>query len=103
MTSHAKGSRGAELQSISAIKLGPDNALFVGDSKAAAVYAFDLGDTTAKEGSQSFNILGIDQKIADLLGAHRGQVSVKDMAVHPVTKEAYIALHRGHGNHVTPV
>lgn len=91
----------ALLQSISVIKFGPDNILFVGDSTAATIFAFEL--ETATETKNNFNIFGIDKKIADLLGVSLEQISIKDLAIHPISKEAYIAIHRGHGSNMLPV
>src|SRR6185295_3733168 len=93
----------ASLKAVSVLKFGPGNVLFVGDSKAAAIFAFELGEAAAAEGSAPFNIQGIDQKIADVLGAPHAEIAVKDMAVHPITKEAYIAVQRGHGHDSIPV
>jgi hypothetical protein len=92
-----------EIQSVSAIKFGPGNVLFVGDSRTATIFAFELGEVTPAEGGEPFNIRGVDQKIADVLGAPLDQIAVKDMAVQPITQEAYIAVQRGHGDKARPV
>lgn len=85
------------LRSASALKFGRGNVLFVGDSKAATIFAFELGDAVAAEGSTPYNLRAVDRQIADLLGAPLDQIAVKDMAVHPVTRDAYLAVQRGHG------
>lgn len=42
-----------EIRSMSALAFGPDGVLFVGDSRAGAVFALDLGDNTQREVSSS--------------------------------------------------
>lgn len=81
----------------------PDNVLFIGDSKGAAIFAYELGPVAAAPAAQAFVIVGLDQRIADLLGASVDQLTIRDMVVHPKTGEAYIALHRGHGVRAQPV
>jgi len=76
------------LQAISALKCGPGNVLF----DSGAIVAFELGEAHAPEGSTPFNVPGIDQKIADLVGAPVTEIVVKDMAIHPVTREPYIGV-----------
>jgi hypothetical protein len=93
----------AILQSISILKFGPQNVLFVGDSKQATIFAFELPATKPATESKSFNIYGIDKQIAELLGAPVDQISIKDFAVHPHSKEAYLALHRGYGPSAIPL
>src|SRR5438105_2856016 len=90
-------------ESISVIKFSPDNVLFIGDSKGASVYAYELGPAAAASESRAFSLQHIDQKIADLLGVSVDQITVRDLAVHPATREAYIAVHRGHGAQAIPV
>ncbi len=92
-----------ELKSVSVMSFGADNVLFVGDSKAATIHAFALGEATPQKDSQAYNLIGIDQKIADAVGASLDQLTIKDLAVHPQTKTAYIAVTRGHGDQAMPV
>jgi len=92
-----------ELQSLSVIEFGPGNVLFVGDSKSATLFAFDLGEARPPEGSQFYNVKDIDASIAALLGAPLDEITIKDLAVHPVTQDAYLAVHRGHGDAMIPI
>ncbi|MCK6586506.1 MAG: hypothetical protein L6Q76_02870 [Polyangiaceae bacterium] len=92
----------ASIESISVIKFGPGNVLFVGDSATATITAFEVGD--GQEGApRPFNLYGVDQSIADLLGVDVGKIAVRGLAVHPVTGEAYIGIHRRSGYQVTPI
>lgn len=85
------------LTSISVMKFGPENVLFVGDSRAATLFAFELGAAGSPREPRPYNLHAIDQKIADLLGAPLDQISIRDMVVQPSTGEAYVGVHRGHG------
>ena len=77
------------------LAFGPDNVLFIGDSKAAKVHAI------ATEANQvtdpvPFNVLDFDLKIAASLGIEARDLIVQDMKIHPVSQEAYVAVKKGH-------
>ena len=92
------------LSSISVITFGPNNVLFVGDPKAGAIVAFELDEASATdEGKVYYNIPSIDRRIASTLGAKVDQISIEDMAVHPVSREIYLAVSRGRGDKAIPV
>lgn len=91
------------LQSISVIKISTSRVLFVGDSRAATVFAFELPAGEAPAGSMPYNLRGIDQKIASRLGVTVDALSIRDMAVDPLTQEAYIGVHRGQAAQAVPV
>ncbi len=93
----------SKLLSISVITFGSEDILFVGDSKAGNIVAFDLSKFSSEIESIPFNFYDVDQKIAEVLGVTLDQLSIKDLAIHPKTKEAYIAVHRGHGSDMVPV
>lgn len=92
-----------ELLSISVIKIAAGNVLFVGDPKAGAVVAYELGPASAASGSQPFNIHGLDKRLAERLGVTTDEITICDLAVHPVSKEAYVAVERGHAAQAIPV
>src|SRR5262249_42697171 len=92
-----------ELKSLSVLKFGPGNVLFAGDSNSATLFAFDLGDAQPAEKPQFYNLHNIDSAIAEILGAPVSEITVKDLAVHPITQDAYLAVHRGHGDQALPV
>ena len=100
---HSSVSASSQLLSISVLKIAPGNILFVGDAKAGAVFAFELGPAPAASESRAYRLRGIDGKIADLLGVAPGEVVIRDLAVHPVSKEAYVAVERGHAGQAIPV
>jgi hypothetical protein len=102
------------LESAGALAFGPDNVLFVGDTKGAAVHAFELrpADITPQSNVSLGNartfegrdlISGIDLKLAALLGMSPDQIIINDMVVHPPSKQIFMSVHRGRGPDAIPV
>src|SRR5271154_4391133 len=86
----------ADVKSAGPLAFGPDGILFVGDSLGAQIVAIDTGDSKAAS-SGSVNVQGIDGKIAAVLGATADQISIRDIATNPVSKNVYISVNRGRG------
>lgn len=106
--SMAQDSATATLQSAEALEFGNGNVLFVGDSKGAAVHAFELrdGDLTSQEGVDYGNgknfegralISHVDEKLAAFLGAGADQISINDLIVHQPTGQILMSVSRGLG------
>lgn len=95
-----KGNPG--IRSISALAFGPGGILFVGDSRAGAVFAIDLGDEAKREVSEPERVTDVEAKLAALLGAMPADVLVHDMAVNPLSKNVYFAVSRGRAALETP-
>ncbi len=91
------------LRSAGPLAFGPGGLLFVADSKAAALVAIATGDTGAAPAKKTLKVEGINQKIAALLGVTSDQILINDMAVNPVSQNAYLAVSRGRGTDMTPV
>ncbi len=92
----------AGLQSIGPLAFGPDDVLFAADTQGAAIYALELGAAARGGAPGAKDVAGIDQKIAALLGTDVAAISVTDLAVHPRTKNAFIAVMRGQGTDARP-
>ncbi|HEY8173263.1 MAG TPA: hypothetical protein VIH21_09240, partial [Dehalococcoidia bacterium] len=92
-----------DLKSAGTLAFGPENVLFIGDSQGAAVFAVDVRDAAKDSGAEPLNLKGIDVKIAGLLGTTPDAVVIKDLAVHPVSQNVYLAVSRGRGNDARPV
>lgn len=90
----------AEVKSISAIAFGPDGILFIGDSKSAAVFAIDTKDKTAVDKATAIDVKDFDKKVAAALGTETKNISIKDIAVNPISKKVYVAVQNNDG---TPV
>lgn len=85
-----------DMKSAGPLAFGPSGILFVGDSLGAQVVAIDTGDTKAVS-TASVNVTGIDSKIAAMLGTSADQISIRDVATNPVSKNVYISVNRGRG------
>jgi hypothetical protein len=102
------------LESAGALAFGPDNVLFVGDTKGAAVHAFELrpADITPQTNvslgnAQTFEgrdlIGGIDRKLAALLGTSPDQIVINGLVVHQPSTQIFLSVHRGRGPDALPV
>jgi hypothetical protein len=83
-----------DLKFAGALEFSDTGTLFVGDNYNGAVYAFDIKDAAPLDQVAPVNILGIDIKIADVLGVAPSALAINDMAVHPVSAEIYISVTR---------
>jgi hypothetical protein len=112
-------SRGASaasgpLQSAGVLTFGPNNVLFVGDITGAKIHAFALrnNDLTSQTDVISGNfhnfegrdhVVGLDQKVAALMGTTVDKIVINDMAVHQPTQQVFFSVERGRGIDASPV
>lgn len=89
-----------EVQSINALSFGPEGILFIGDSKGAVVTAIDTKDNTSAAAPKEIKMEQVDETIAAMLGTTSDQITIQDMAINPVSKMIYFAVHHSNG---TPV
>ncbi len=80
-----------ELQSAGPMAFGPSGVLFVGDPKAAKIYAINTED---KKGNSSLGY-AIDDLSSKAAAAFGGEVAVVDLAVNPETGNAFLAVTAG--------
>jgi len=92
-----------DLKSAGPLAFGPLGILFVGDTKGAAIFAIDTGDRTPESSAGPLNVRAIDEKIAAMLGTDPKQVLINDLAVNPVSGNAYLSISRGRGPNAIPV
>src|SRR5262245_51953866 len=90
-------------KSMDQLAFGPEAILFVADTKAAALVAIATGDTIPAANAKPIKVEGINQKIAGVLGTAADQLLISDMAVNPVSRNAYLAVSRGRGPDAIPV
>ena len=83
--------------SIGPMTFSNDGALFAADNSAGVIYAFDLGAAGAGGAPGARDVPGLDQKLAAILGTGADQITVTDLAVHPLTHNAYVGVMRGQG------
>jgi hypothetical protein len=91
------------LQSAGPLAFGPDGTLFLADSRGAAIYALDVGDTARYSDTAKVEVADVDGRIAAALGTTRDQIRVGSMAVHPRSKVIYLAVTRGLGDGAAPL
>ena len=84
-----------KITSMSQLAFGPQGILFIGDSKSATLFAVALKDNTPLKKEKRIQIKDLEGKIADMLGAKKADILIHDVAVHPVSKNIYIAVSRG--------
>lgn len=96
------------LQSAGALAFDTGNVLFVGDTKAGVVRAFDFGEAGFDDQSdftlgraQTFEgrtlVNALDREIAVLLGGDADAIHINDMAVHKPSKQIVMS-----GNYLRP-
>ncbi len=90
------------VKSISQIAFGPEGILFVADTKAATIFAIATSDTKPAS-AQPLRVEAVNQKIAALLGTTADQILIDDLAVNPISRQAYLAVSRGRGPDAVPV
>lgn len=93
---------GPSLTSVGPITFGPNGVLLASDPSAATLYAINLGTPASGSRAGTSNVAGIDQKIAALLGTAAAEVRIVDMAVHPASKNTFVAVMRGQGPSAQP-
>ncbi len=85
------GTRNPELKSATTLAFGPEDILFIGDAKGAAlVVAVATGDTEGDAASAKINVSDLGTSLASLLSAKK--VTVNDLAVNPGTGSAFLAV-----------
>lgn len=79
-----------DLQSAGALAFGPDDILFVGDTKSAAVFAIATGNTKGNSSGADINDFG--EAISDVCGA---EATINDLAVNPRTGTVFVSVTAG--------
>lgn len=79
-----------DLKSASTLAFGPEDILFVGDAKGAAVFAIATGNNEGDASKASINIDDLPAAIANEIQAK--QVVINDIAVNPRTGSAFVAV-----------
>ena len=78
------------LKSATSLTFGPDDILFVGDSKAAAVFAIATGDKEGEAAKAGISVAHVATNLADMLGTK--DVKINDLTVNPSTGSAFLAV-----------
>jgi len=87
--------QGPVLQSIGPLTFGADGTLFAADTGDASVFALDVAGLAKDSAPGTQTAEAVDQKIAAALGTTPTDIAVTDMAVDPVSRNAFFAVQRG--------
>lgn len=79
-------------ESVNVIKFGDANTLFVGDSKSVTLYAYTITPNNNVEAQKAYNIHDLSSRIATFAKVGVMDFIVRDMAINPTSKEAFIAI-----------
>jgi hypothetical protein len=93
---------GPSLRSIGPLTFAPTGDLFVADPLAATIFALELGPAGSGTAAGTSDVAGIDAKIAAVLGTSPAEVRIVDLAVHPISKNSFVAVMRGQGPAAQP-
>jgi len=77
-----------QLKSAAVLAFGPDDVLFVGDAKAATVFAIATGDSRGNAASAKFSNNDIQSNLNDMFG---GTTKINDLVVNPKTGNLFLA------------
>src|SRR5258708_17190136 len=91
-----------DLRSAGPITFGPAGILFLADNAAATVFAVDVADQGPEGGSEPFDLADVDARVGSFLGCEPGDITIKDMAVHPLPGTVYLSVQRGPGDAAPP-
>lgn len=88
------------IKSAGPIAFGPDGILFVGDTKAATIFALGTGDAASQHANVKLQVSELNKQVASLLGAD--QVTINDLATNPASGNVYLSVTKGKDASATP-
>ena len=89
---HGLKSGTPELKSAVSLAFGPNGILFVGDAKAATVFALATGDQAGKPNAARVNLEGLEGKLAAAVGVDAKTVTILDMATNPLSGSVFFSV-----------
>lgn len=89
-------------QSAGAMTFGPENTLFIADSRGGKLYALRIEDTRVEGDTGRFMVGELDAKVAALLGTAPRELRFNDMAVNQATGNIFVTVSRGLGDGAVP-
>ena len=90
------------LRSAGRITFGPSSILFLADNASAKIFAVDVADPGDQGGTDAFTMDNVEVRVGSL-GCDAADVTIRDVAVHPVSQNIYLSVQRGHGDEAQPV
>jgi hypothetical protein len=85
------------ITAMGTLEFGPEGILFIGDQKAGAIFAVDLGDNGKSDAEEPPQVEDIESQIAAMLGTTADEILIHDLAVHPTSLNTYLTVSRGRG------
>jgi hypothetical protein len=79
-------------KSVTKVKFGNDSTLFIGDSKSATLYAYYISEIKNSAAQKTYNFHDLSTRISNFAKVDVMDILIRDMAIHPTSKEAYIAF-----------
>jgi hypothetical protein len=79
-----------ELQSANVLAFGPDGILFIGDAKAAKIYAVQTGDKPGDPSKVKQELNDASGAIAKQLGVAKAEIA--DLAVNPLSGHLFVSV-----------
>jgi hypothetical protein len=92
-----------DIKSAGPLAFGPEGILFVGDPMGAAIFAIDTNDRPSSPATGALKVDKIDERVAAALGTKADEVRINDLAVNPLSGNAYLSVARGKGTDAAPV
>lgn len=84
-----------QIASLNVLSFAPDGTLLVGDGRAAQIVAIDTSSPTdTKKTEWTGPVEKIQAKLAARLGTTSDGIEILDLAVHPVTSVAFLAVRK---------
>ena len=87
--------------SATVLEFADEKTLFVADSNAGKIFAYELPEATKANTSKSYNLIGFGKNIEKMLNTD--EISYHDIAVHPVSHEVWVSLSIRKDGKATPV
>ncbi len=94
---HGMSKGSPDIQHAGPLAFGPDGVLFVGDTRGAAIFAIDTGDSGQAASKSPVNVAGVNGKIAAMVGSTPQETLINDIAVNPASGNVYLSVSRGLG------
>ncbi|MDP7016147.1 MAG: hypothetical protein QGG36_10125 [Pirellulaceae bacterium] len=92
-----------KLRSAGALTFAADGILLIGDTKAATIYAVATGDTKGDSSSARAAVESLGAKVADALEQKAADIKINDLAVNPLSGNAYLSIGTQDGGAIVKV
>ncbi len=86
-----------DIQSAGPLAFAPQGVLLVGDTKGAAIFAIATGDQGSPAAKSNLQMEGLNEKVAQLLGASANEIQINDLAVNPESGNVFLSVSQGQG------